>query len=68
MKAITKANETVKTLDRTIEGVAQVGIGLGVTFAGLTGLWATACIISAVATSGGLLELGRMWITAVTGV
>lgn len=51
-----------------VEGVLRVGIGAIVSFAGLTALWATACMISGIAKAGGVFELGRAWLTAITGV
>lgn len=68
MKTLTETAVTDKTVERTLEGVAQVGIGIMFTVSGLIGVWATACLISAVSTSGGVVDLARMWITAVTGV
>lgn len=37
------------------------------TLSTLTGLWAVACFVGALLTSGGPLALARAWISSVTG-
>ncbi|MEN8142274.1 MAG: hypothetical protein ABFQ82_01595 [Thermodesulfobacteriota bacterium] len=67
-RELTNVDSSTDSLGRVVTGVSQVGIGLGVMLAGLTGLWALASIISAVAKSGGVVLLIRQWWGAVTGM
>lgn len=62
------ASSSTTGLDRFVLGVSQVGIGMGVMIAGLVGVWALAAFLSAMAKSGGIMELVRGWLTAITGV
>ena len=59
--------ESINVVNNTIEGVMRVTIGGMITFAGLTGLWAMAAIISALAKAGGPISLVQAWFSAVTG-
>lgn len=67
-RELTNVDSTTDSLGRVVTGVSQVGIGLAVMSAGLTGLWALASIISAVAKSGGVGVLLRQWWSAVSGM
>ena len=58
----------IQAANRTIEAVLRVAIGGMVTFAGLTGLWAMAAMISAMAKAGGPISLAQTWISAITGI
>jgi hypothetical protein len=58
----------IQAVNRTIEAVLRVAIGGMVTFAGLTGLWAMAAMISALAKAGGPISLVGAWISAVIGI
>ena len=58
----------IQAANRTIEAVLRVAIGGMVTFAGLTGLWAMAAMISALAKAGGPISLAGAWISAITGI
>ncbi len=58
----------IQAANRTIEAVLRVAIGGMVTFAGLTGLWAMAAMISAMAKAGGPISLAQAWISAITGI
>ena len=60
--------ESVQAVNNTIEAVLRVAIGGMVTFAGLTGLWAMAAMISALAKAGGPISLAGAWISAITGI
>lgn len=50
------------------EGVSQAGVGVILALATLIGLWGIACLIGGMSTMGGIMELGRGWLTAVTGM
>lgn len=67
-RKLTNADATSDSLGRVVTGVSQVGIGLIVMTAGLTGLWAVASLISAVAKSGGVTGLLGQWWSAITGM
>ena len=60
--------KSATSAERIIQGVSQVGIGLIVMSAGLTGIWALASLISAIAKAGGVASLLRSWWTAITGM
>ena len=60
--------ESIQAVNNTIEGVMRVAIGSMITFAGLTGLWAMAAMISVLAKAGGPISLAGAWISAITGV
>ena len=59
--------EGIQAVNRTLEGVMRVAIGSMITFAGLTGLWAMAAMIAALAKAGGPISLARAWFGAVAG-
>jgi hypothetical protein len=66
----TKRNETVRmdiNSDVANSEISKIGIGIMATVAGGIGIWAVTCFASAVYQSGGLISLGRGFITAVTG-
>ncbi|MBA3002458.1 MAG: hypothetical protein FP813_01160 [Desulfurivibrio sp.] len=50
------------------EGISQAGVSVILTLATLIGAWGIACLIGGMSTMGGVLELGRSWLTAVTGM
>ncbi|MBU4119083.1 MAG: hypothetical protein KJ555_10010 [Proteobacteria bacterium] len=50
------------------EGISQAGVGVILALATLIGAWGIACLIGGISTMGGILELGRSWLTAVTGM
>jgi hypothetical protein len=50
------------------EGVSQAGVGVILALATLIGLWGIACLIGGMSSMGGIMELGRGWLTAVTGM
>jgi len=50
------------------EGISQAGVVVILTLATLIGLWGIACLVGGMSTMGGIMELGRGWITAVTGM
>ena len=49
------------------EGISQAGVVIILALATLIGLWGIACLIGGMSTMGGIVELGRGWLTAVTG-
>jgi len=50
------------------EGISQAGVGVILVLATLIGIWGIACLIGGMSTMGGVMELGRGWLTAVTGM
>lgn len=59
--------EGMQAVNTMIEGVMRITIGAMFTFAGLTGLWAMAAMISALAKAGGPISLAQAWISAIFG-
>lgn len=65
----TKTREhTESTSQSRLDNASQVGIGIMGGISALIGLWAVACLVSAMIGSGGLLNLTRSWFQAVTGM
>jgi hypothetical protein len=68
------ADEQVVTYENSIAandleiGNSRIGIGMIMAMAGFVGLWGCACLISGIAQSTSLQELGRGVITALTGI
>jgi hypothetical protein len=50
------------------EGISQAGVGVILTLATLIGVWGIACLIGGISSMGGVMELGRSWFAAVTGM
>ena len=50
------------------EGISQAGVGVILALASLIGVWGLACLIGGMSSMGGVMELGRGWLTAVTGM
>jgi hypothetical protein len=50
------------------KGASQAGVGIILTLAALLGSWGIMCLVSAVVGEGGLLGVGRSWISAITGM
>jgi hypothetical protein len=66
----TTRNETARmdiNSDIANNEISKVGIGIMATVAGGIGIWAITCLASALYQSGGLISLGRGFITAFTG-
>ena len=55
-------------LEHIVEGSTHAGMGIIMTMAALVGIWGLACLIGAFVQAGGLLEVGRAWFAAVTGM
>jgi hypothetical protein len=71
MEAPTKTRQQARSGEQTRTGLDAVSIG-GIAVMGsisaLIGLWALACLVSAMIGSGGLLALTRGWFQAVSGM
>jgi uncharacterized protein YdbL (DUF1318 family) len=66
---LNKTTANVEMTEETAgEGVAQAGTIIILALAGLIGIWGMACMIGAAATGGGVSQLLRGYITAVTGM
>jgi len=50
------------------EGISQAGVGVILALASLIGIWGLACLVGGMSTMGGVIEMGRGWLTAVTGM
>lgn len=50
------------------EGVSQAGVAIILALATLIGVWGLACLVGGMSTMGGVMELGRSWLAAVTGM
>jgi len=50
------------------EGISQAGVGVILALASLIGIWGLACLIGGMSTMGGVMEMGRGWLSAVTGM
>jgi len=72
---------TLKTEERSIEineaeihgagkmeATNQVAIGLIMTLAAMVGVWGIACFFAGVVKSGGLIDMARLWVGAITGM
>ena len=68
-------NNTTLTKNRTRTqahageyGISKGTLGAMSVVPALIGLWSAACFVSAVITSGGVVELARNWFQAVAGL
>ncbi|MDH5298173.1 MAG: hypothetical protein OEV91_04070 [Desulfobulbaceae bacterium] len=59
-----RTNSTTETNNMATD-TALAGMRFMISMAGLTGVWGVACMISAIARSGGILEMARNYITAI---
>ena len=50
------------------EGISQAGVGVILTLAIVIGVWGIACLVGGMISMGGVIEMGRNWLTAVTGM
>ena len=50
------------------EGISQAGVGVILPLATLIGVWGIACLVGGMISMGGVIEMGRNWLTAVTGM
>jgi hypothetical protein len=49
-------------------GTFKLSIGVIMSMAALVGIWGTTCLISGLANSGNLHEVGRSLLTAIAGI
>ena len=63
-----KVHEDSRATDSTEIAVDKVVIGSVAAFAGIVGLWAIACLVSAMYHAGGPVQLITGWFKAVTGM
>lgn len=56
----------VETTQETSEGMAQVGMGITLSAAGIIGLWGVTCFVSALAQNG-VVAMAKGWLMAVGG-
>ncbi|MFZ5774390.1 MAG: hypothetical protein ACOY3Z_02750 [Thermodesulfobacteriota bacterium] len=68
-KAMSDGTARLGTLDQEAleEGVSQAGITIILGLAFLIGTWGLTCLVSGFSRMGGIMELARGWLTAVTG-
>jgi hypothetical protein len=64
----TKADAKQISQEAMGEGVSQAGVSIILTLAALIGTWGVACLVGGVANAGGVTQLARAWVTAVTGM
>lgn len=50
------------------EGISQAGGVFILALATLIGVWGLACLIGGMSTMGGVMEMGRSWLVAITGM
>lgn len=60
-----KSSSTTRT---GLDAVSRTAIGVMGGISALIGLWAAACLVSALIDGGGLLSLTSSWFQAVTGM
>jgi hypothetical protein len=66
METLTNTN-TGCDMNSVTEGASQFGIGIILTLAALVGVWGVTCLVSGLAHNG-VMEMGRGFITAITGM
>ena len=67
MTTTTRTNTAIEitTTDKMTTAANQVTLGALVSMAGLVGVWGVACMVSAVAQSGGIFEMARSYMAAI---
>jgi len=67
MTTTTKTNTAIETTttDRIATGANQATLGVLVCMAGLVGIWGVVCMVSALAQSGGIVEMARNYMAAI---
>ena len=68
VKQETKTDVTHVSQEAMGEGVTQAGISIILAAAALIGTWGIACLVGGVVNAGGVTQLARAWLTAVTGM
>ena len=55
----------ITTTDEMANVINEVNMGALVSLAGLVGVWGVACMVSAIAQSGGIIEMARSYMAAI---
>ena len=67
MTTTTKTNTAIEitTTDKMTTAANQVTLGAMISMAGLVGVWGVACMVSAIAQSGGVIAMARSYMAAI---
>jgi len=66
MTTTTKTNTAIEiTTDKMTTAANQVTLGAMISMAGLVGVWGVACMVSAIAQSGGIFQMARSYMAAI---
>ena len=67
MTTTTRTNTAIEitTTDKMTTAANQVTLGALVSMAGLVGVWGVACMVSAIAQSGGIIGMARSYMAAI---
>ena len=67
MTTTTKTNTAIEitATDKMTTAANQVTLGTMISLSGLVGVWGVACLVSAIAQSGGILAMARTYMTAI---
>ena len=67
MTTTTKTNTAIEitTTDKMTTAANQVTLGAMISLSGLVGVWGVACMVSALAQSGGILAMARAYMNAI---
>ena len=67
MTTTTKTNTAIEitATDKMTTAANQVTLGTMISLSGLVGVWGVACLVSAIAQSGGILAMARNYMSAI---
>ncbi len=67
MTTTTKTNTAIEitTTDKMTTAANQVTLGAMISLSGLVGVWGVACMVSAIAQSGGIATMASTYLTAI---
>ncbi len=67
MTTTTKTNTAIEitATDKMTTAANQVTLGAMISLSGLVGVWGVACMVSAIAQSGGIMEMARNYMGAI---
>ncbi len=67
MTTTTKTNTAIEitATDKMTTAANQVTLGAMISLSGLVGVWGVACMVSAIAQSGGILAMARNYMSAI---
>jgi len=67
MTTTTKTNTAIEitTTDKMTTAANQVSLGAMISLSGLVGVWGVACLVSAIAQSGGIFGMARAYMSAI---